>query len=209
MASAQKITTRVLLVRHGQTEHSKEDAFCGVTEIPLTAEGVQQAQKVAARLQHQSIDALYCSPQDRAQQTAAPIAQALGLEIKLCKDLREMDFGLWETRSRHELAEQYPQELAKWESGSWMTQVPGGEMQQAVIARVVPCVIDILQMHAGQTVLFVSHKSTLRLFVGHVLEMSLVASRSLRLDPASISELLITDDQVQLIYYNDTSHLKA
>jgi broad specificity phosphatase PhoE len=118
-----------------------------------------------------------------------------------------MNFGQWEQCVRTELAREYPQAIAAWERGSWMAQPPGGETQQEVIARVVPCVIDLLNTHAGQTILLVSHKSTLRLLMGNMLNMSLQANRSLRLDPASISELRVTGDSVQLFRYNDTNHL--
>ncbi|GCF09464.1 histidine phosphatase family protein [Dictyobacter arantiisoli] len=209
MTSQSELTTRLLLVRHGQTEQSREDAFCGVTEVPLTAEGRIQAQKLATRLHSQTVDALYCSTQGRARETAAPIAQALELKAQECTSLREMSFGLWETRSRQDLAEHCPKELALWERGSWMVQMPDGESQQAVIARVMPCMVDLLHQYAGKTLVVVSHKSTLRLFLGQVLNMSLTASRSLRLDPASLTELHLTLDVAQLIYCNDTSHLSS
>jgi broad specificity phosphatase PhoE len=201
------VTTRLLLVRHGQTELSHENTFCGVTEAPLTAEGHRQAECLAERFRHESIDAIYCSPQARAQETAQPIARTLGIELQTRAELREMNFGLWEKRIRTELAQEYPQALAAWERGSWMAQPPGGETQQEVIAHVIPCIIDLLNAHAGQTILLVSHKSALRLLMGNMLNMSLPANRSLRLDPASISELRVTGDSAQLFRYNDTNHL--
>lgn len=200
-------TTRLLLVRHGQTELSHENTFCGVTEAPLTAQGHCQAECLAEHLRHESIDAIYCSPQIRAQETARPIARARGIELQTRTELREMNFGLWEKRVRTELAQEYPQILAAWERGSWMVQLPEGETQQEVTARVVTCVIDLLNTHAAQTILLVSHKTALRLLMGHMLNMSLPASRGLRLDPASISELRVTGDHVQLIRYNSTNHL--
>jgi broad specificity phosphatase PhoE len=200
-------TTRLLLVRHGQTELSHESTFCGVTEAPLTVEGCRQAERLAEHFHHENIDVIYCSPQTRAQETARPIARTLGVELQTRAELREMNFGLWEQRIRTELAQEYPQMLAAWERGSWMAQAPGGETQQEVIARVVTCVIDLLNAHIGQTMLLVGHKSALRLLMGNMLNMSLPANRSLRLDPASISELRVTGDHVQLIRYNDTTHL--
>lgn len=202
-------STRLLLVRHGQTALSREDIFCGVTEVPLTATGRIQAQCLAERLRGERIEALYSSPQQRALETAAPIAAALALEIQTRDALREMDFGRWENRSRVDIAREYPRELAVWERGSWMARPPGGETQQAVIARIVPCILELLAAHAGQTILLVSHKSALRLLVGHLLNMSLADSRGLQLDPASLSALQVIGDQVQLIFYNDTSHLGA
>lgn len=207
MHSDREVTTRLLLVRHGQTKLSHENTFCGVTEAPLTEEGHRQAECLAGHLRHESIDAIYCSPQTRAQETAQPIARILNIELQTRAELREMNFGQWEQCVRTELVREYPQAMAAWERGSWMAQPPGGETQQEVIARVVPCMIDLLNTHAGQTILLVSHKSTLRLLMGNMLNMSLQANRSLRLDPASISELRVTGDSVQLFRYNDTNHL--
>lgn len=200
-------TTRLLLVRHGQTELSYRDAFCGTTEAALTVLGREQATRIATRLSHEHIDALYCSPQGRAQETAQPIASLLNLEIQTRESLREMDFGLWEGRVQAEVAMESPQEMAAWDRGSWMVHLPEGETQQAVLARVVPCIVEILTVHTGQTVLVVSHRTLLRLLIGHLLNLSLPNSRGLSLDTASISKLQVIGDQVQLILFNDTSHL--
>lgn len=200
-------TTRLLLVRHGQTALSHSDAFCGVTEAPLTATGRRQAQLVAKRLCREQIDVVYCSPQVRVRETVEPIAAALGLSMQIREALHEMDFGRWEGRVQAEVALEFPREMAAWERGSWAVQPPGGETQQAVIARIIPCIVELLAAHAGQTILIVSHRTALRLLVGHLLNLSLPNSRALHLDPASISKLLVTDDQVQLVFYNDTSHL--
>ncbi|GAC1554041.1 MAG: alpha-ribazole phosphatase [Ktedonobacteraceae bacterium] len=199
--------TRLLLVRHGQTELSHNDAFCGTTEAPLTVIGRDQAQQLAKRLSHEHIDALYCSPQGRAYETAKPIASMLGLEIQTRKSLREMNFGLWEGRVQAEVAVESPQEMVAWDRGSWMVQLPEGETQQAVLARVVPCIVELLTVHSGQTILLVSHRTTLRLLIGHILNLSLPNSRELSLDPASLSKLLVIGDQVQLVLFNDVSHL--
>lgn len=199
--------TRLLLIRHGQTHTSRDDTFCGVTEVPLTSIGCSQAQCLAERLRREHVDALYCSPQQRAQETAVPIAHALEMEIQTRSALREMDFGKWENRLRADLAREYPRELEEWERGSWTANPPGGETQQAVIARIVPCIIDILASHAGQTVVIISHKTPLRLLIAHLLNMTPPESRHLRLNPASLSELRVTGDQVELITCNDTSHL--
>ncbi len=202
-------TTRLLLARHGQTELSHSDTFCGVTEAALTAHGREQAQKLAMRLRHEHIDALYASPQGRAQETAQPIAALTGLEIQTREALHEMDFGRWEGCVQAEVAQESPQAMAAWDRGSWMVQLPGGETQQAVLARVVPCIVELVSVHLGQTILIVSHRTTLRLLVGHLLNLSLPNSRGLHLDPASLSKLAVIGDNVELVFYNDTSHLSA
>ena len=202
-------TTHLLFVRHGQTVQSTSDAFCGIIEVPLTTIGRQQAQQVATRLSREPIAAVYCSSQGRARETAEPIAATLGLPIQIRESLHEMDFGEWEGRVQADVALEFPQAMAAWERGSWAVHPPGGETQQDVIARVVPCIVELSNAHAGQTIVVVSHRTTLRLLIGHLLNLSLLNSRALHVDPASISKLLITDDQVQLLFFNDTGHLNA
>lgn len=201
------LTTRLFLVRHGQTALSRNDDFCGVTDAPLTEFGHEQARNAAEYLRHETIDALYSSPQIRAMATAQPIAEALKLEIQPRPVLREMDFGKWEGQSRRDLERDYPEELAKWESGSWMVHPPEGETQQDVLARVIPLLVELLASHAGQQILLVAHKTTLRLLISHVLNMSLPDSRSLHLDPAGLTRLNVTGDQVQMTTFNNTSYL--
>ncbi len=90
-----------------------------------------------------------------------------------------------------------------------MGNPPGGETRQAVIARVVPCIIELLGAHAGKTLLVISHRTTLRLLIGHMLDMALSSSRRMEVSPASLTELHVIEDQVRLIFFNDTSHLAA
>jgi broad specificity phosphatase PhoE len=207
MSTTQKTTTRLLLARHGQTQLSLEEAFCGITEAPLTPVGQMQARHLAERLRKERIDALYCSPQQRALQTAEPIAAVLGLEIQQLRDLREMDFGFWEGWRKADLETKYAREMLLWEAGSWQVACPGGETQQEVIARGTRCLQALLAAHVGQTLLIVAHRTLLRLVMGHVLEMSLPASRALAMGTASLSELWITDAQTHLVTWNDTRHL--
>ncbi len=202
------VTTQLLLVRHGQTELSLSDAFCGLIETPLTKLGREQARRLAKHLSREHIDALYCSPLGRARETAEPIAATLNLQVQIREALCEMDFGRLDGRVHAEVAAEFPQIMAAWDRGSWTTQMPGGETQQAVLARLISCIIELLTIHAGQTILLVGHRTTWRLLIGHLLNMSLLSSRGLHLDPASLSKLIVTGDQVRLVIYNDTGHLR-
>lgn len=200
-------TTRLLIVRHGETSASRDNVCCGTTELPLTELGVLQARALAERLRHEHIDAIFCSPQERARQTAIPTASQCNLPLQTRLALREMDYGRWENVPRSQLKQHYPAELAAWDRGSWMISPPGGETQQAVLARAVPCLTDLLFNHSGQTLLLVSHKTVIRLLVGHLLDMSLSVSRRLHVDNASLTELHIIGDAVHLVRFNDTGHL--
>lgn len=209
MISAIPLTTRLLFVRHGQTDTTINNAFCGVTDAQLTPMGHRQAQALAERLRHERIDALYCSPQQRALDTAAPVADTQGLEIHQDNALREIDFGLWENRDRPTLLAEYSRLINAWDRGLWMGNPSGGETRQAVIARVIPCIIELLNKHTGKNIMVVSHRTTLCLLVSHMLDMPLSSSRRMQISPASLTELRVTGEHVQMIFFNDTSHLAA
>lgn len=198
--------TRVFLVRHAQTVLNQADVFCGVTEVPLNSTGKAQALCLAELLRNESIQALYSSPQQRAVETAYPIASALGLDIQIRDALREIDFGSWENRSYANLYEEFPKEVLRWKEGSWLISPPGGETPQEVIARATRCFMDFLRLHQGEAIVVVSHGTTLRLLLGHLLDLSLSQSRNLQLEAGSLSELSVVQDTVKIVQYNNNPY---
>ena len=90
------ITTRLYLIRHGQTAHSAADCFSGASDVDLADEGRRQASCLAQRLAGERITAFYCSPLRRAIETATLVAQPHGLTPTIVAGLREIDYGRWE-----------------------------------------------------------------------------------------------------------------
>src|SRR5262245_65671216 len=89
-------TTRLLLVRHGETTLSAEDRFAGSTDVPLGPNGRSQAERLAVRLADDPIAAAYASPMQRTVETASIIAAPHELEVIRRERLREIDHGRWE-----------------------------------------------------------------------------------------------------------------
>lgn len=89
------MTLRLLLVRHGETEWNQQMRFQGQTDIPLNAKGLEQAESIATRLQHEPLQAIYSSDLRRAWQTAEVIARYHELSPIPHPDLREMSYGVW------------------------------------------------------------------------------------------------------------------
>src|SRR5476649_1856088 len=107
--------TRVYLIRHGATVLSAEDRFAGATNVPLSDEGRCQAARLAARLQGESMTAVYASPLDRTMETAQILAQPHGLAVQAREGLREISHGHWEQLTRAEVDKKFPEEAAEWE----------------------------------------------------------------------------------------------
>jgi probable phosphoglycerate mutase len=200
--------TRLYLVRHGATRLSAEDRFAGDIGVELSDEGRSQAQQLASRLRDDAISAIYCSPLSRAVDTARIIAGGCGLEPAICDALREIRHGRWEGLTRREVETRFADEYAAWEEDPFTFAPEGGESGVSVLARVLPAVRDLIVRHAGQTVLAVSHKATIRLLLSSLLGFDARGYRD-RLDqaPACLNVLDFRDPvRARLMLFNDTSH---
>ena|SRR5207249_3720999 len=106
--------TRVFMVRHGATVVSAEDRFAGATDVELSDQGREQAQRLAERLSREKIAAVYASPLGRALERAKILAAPHNLEVQTRNALREISHGHWEQMTRREVEEKFPDEAAEW-----------------------------------------------------------------------------------------------
>ncbi|MFL6122882.1 bifunctional RNase H/acid phosphatase [Actinophytocola sp.] len=199
--------TRLLLLRHGQTALSGERRYSGRGDVPLTELGSQQAKAAGTRLARTDFTAVISSPLGRARQTAAAVASASGRAVEVHEGLVETDFGDWERLTFTEAAERDPELHRRW-LGDPSVAPPNGESFDAVHARVRAARDELLQRHAGQTVVLVSHVTPIK----SLLRMGLDAGPSLlfrlHLDLASLSIVeFYPDGNASVRLVNDTSHL--
>jgi broad specificity phosphatase PhoE len=206
------MTTRLYLVRHGETRLTAEDRFSGATSVELSDEGRRQAERLAERLAgDQQIKALYCSPYDRTLETARILGRPLGLEPVTRDGLREISHGRWEGLTRRQVEERFPEEYAAWEEDPFTFAPQGGESGVAVLARALPVIRDVVVGHRDECVLVVSHKATLRLVLSSLLGFDARGYRD-RLDqsPACLNVMDFKDPvRARLMLFNDTSHYSA
>ncbi|MGW0162940.1 bifunctional RNase H/acid phosphatase [Mycobacterium sp. NPDC003323] len=200
--------TRLLLLRHGQTELSVERRYSGRGNPPLTELGRSQAAAAARFLGAESgIAAVLSSPLQRAQETAAAAAKELGLDVEVDEGLIETDFGSWEGLTFNEAAQQDPDLHGRWLRDTGVTP-PGGESFDAVAERVRDVRNRIVAAHAGSTVLVVSHVTPIKTLLRLALDGSAGILYRLHLDLASLSIAEFYPDglaSVRLV--NQTSHL--
>lgn len=200
--------TRLYLVRHGATRLSAEDRFAGSTDVDLSDEGRRQAAALGQRLRGEQLHAVYASPMARTRETASIAGAACGLPITELDGLREIGHGHWEGRTRQEVEATFPDEYASWEEDPFTFAPREGESGASVLARAIAAVRHILDRHAGQRVLVVSHKATIRLVLSSLLGFDPRGYRD-RLDqaPACLNVLDFRDPvRARLILFNDTSH---
>src|SRR5712691_12803029 len=107
--------TRVFMGRHGATVLSAEDRFAGATDVALSDEGREQTRRLADRLSHEKIMAIYASPLGRTVETASILAAPHKLEVQTRDGFREINHGRWEQMTRREVEAKFPEEAAAWE----------------------------------------------------------------------------------------------
>ncbi|HMF42005.1 MAG TPA: histidine phosphatase family protein [Polyangia bacterium] len=200
--------TRLFLVRHGATQLTAEDRFSGSVGVELSDEGRQQVSFLADRLAREPVAAVYASPMSRTFETAAIIGRPHRLTPIERDGLREISHGHWEGLTRLEVETRYPDEYLAWEADPFTFAPEAGESGVAVLARALPVVREIVVRHAGQNVVVVSHKATLRLILSSLLGFDARGYRD-RLDqsPACLNVVDFKSAvRPRLMLFNDISH---
>src|SRR6059036_1973104 len=200
--------TRVFTVRHGVTVMSAEDRFAGATDVELSDEGREQTRRLAERLSHERIAAVYESPLGRTVETARILAAPHNLKVQTRDGFREISHGRWEQMTRREVEKEFPEEAAEWEKDPYTFAPVGGESGLAVTARALPALIELVREHRGKNILVVSHKATIRLLLSSLLGFDPRRYRdNLDQKPAALNIVDFRDAaRARLTLFNDTSH---
>jgi len=155
----------VYLVRHGQTDGSREGRFCGAIDIPLNATGHAMAEALASFYAGEPWTAIYSSPLQRAQETAQPLCKRTGLPLSVEPGLREIEYGTWEGLLPEEARARDPKLFAAWDADPGSVAPPGGESGRQIADRAVRALENIRARHSDGQVLAVAHKATIRVLV--------------------------------------------
>jgi ribonuclease H / adenosylcobalamin/alpha-ribazole phosphatase len=200
--------TRLLLLRHGQTALSVQRRYSGRGNPELTELGRRQAAAAARYLgERGGVAAVISSPLQRAYDTAAATARALGLDVTVDDNLIETDFGDWEGLTFTEAAERDPELHSRWLRDT-STTPPGGESFDEVLERTLRARDRIVAAHADATVLVVSHVTPIKMLLRLALEAGPGILYRLHLDLAALSIAEFYSDgasSVRLV--NETSYL--
>lgn len=181
-------TSRLFLIRHGETPSNREMRYLGALDEPLAPTGLEQADRLAAWLAPVPLSAVYASPLRRARETARRVAEARQVDLRLEPRLREQAFGEWEGLTRPEVLERDRERLLGWESDLGLAP-PGGESLLAVQERVLSLVEDLAREHPGAWIALVSHVGPIKALLCAALDVPLAAARRLFLDPGTVTVL--------------------
>jgi len=200
---------RLLLFRHGETDHNAGRLALGRQDVPLNDRGRAQAQAIArAYGDGVGIAAIYSSPLQRAVATATPLANALGLAIEADPALIEMDIGEIEDKPLAAVREEYPDFVRRWLSDDCGDAcMPVGESLRQVQERALQAVSSLRERHTEDTIAVVTHNFVALTLLCHVLRLPLARFRGIRQDLGAVSIIDFTPERTTIVTLNDTCHL--
>lgn len=203
--------TKLILIRHAETEGNFNGVWNGVTDAPFTQRGENQIVSTARYMQtlvtEHPINHFYVSPIGRARKTAAAIEARIRHLAQIENDLREFDLGDWEGRELRELADK-EKLWQRWAVDPGFAP-PNGESPRSFRARALRIIDALVERHEGETLLIVSHGGIIGTALGQRLSGTL--NDWARWEPYNCSISILEFDGVQWngLLVNDVSHLPA
>lgn len=199
---------RLFLVRHGIVESNSTGRLWGHTDIPLCADGIQQAWKVCERLSREKIAIIYSSDLRRSLDTATIIASPHQLSMVSCPELREINFGRFEGMTFEEIKNCYPEAEKLWAGANPELSFPDGESLKALSNRIDHFVDRLSEYGLKDTVLVVAHGGSLRMLLCRLMGFDLSHWWQISITHASITILDCYPEGGMLCLLNDTCHCK-
>ncbi|HTH94372.1 MAG TPA: histidine phosphatase family protein [Rhodocyclaceae bacterium] len=186
-------STRICIVRHGETDWNADERIQGQTDIPLNAVGCAQAQAVASGLASERFAVLYSSDLQRARDTATVTAQILNLPLQLEPGLRERRYGEYEGLTREEIKQ-------RGDYGRYITRdldfdFCGGESLQTFAERVENTIGRLAKIHAGQSILIFTHGGVLDIVYRVAMHQPLDTKREFPIPNAALNWISVGNDE--------------
>jgi broad specificity phosphatase PhoE len=201
--------TEIVLVRHGQTEWNKVERIRGRADIALDATGLAQAEVTGQRVASEFHPVeVYCSPLQRALQTARAIASLLGREPQIDAGFVDMDFGAWQGLSAPEVRQRWPGEAVAWVKAPHTVSFPGGESLSAVRERSAAALHALIERHQNQTIAVVAHTVVNRVLLCHVLGIETANYWRIGQETCALNVFTWRDEVFYIQSLNDTGHLR-
>ena len=200
--------TKIIFVRHGQTEWNVLGRYQGQTDIALSPLGIEQAEKLAAHFPVDKVEAVYSSDLVRAMMTARCVADRFGLTVEPRPELRELNFGDWEGLTYDEIVAKWPDALNNFFQPPDVLEIPHGESFPKLRERALDAVEKIVACHPEQTVAVFAHGAILRTILTAALHMDLKYVWTIRQFNTAVNIVTYTEHGTTVELLNGTGHLK-
>ncbi len=204
--------TRIILVRHGQTEWNRVDRFRGRADIPLNETGLKQAEATGRRVASEwKPVAVYASPLSRSVKTAEAIVAHLNIPVQIEPGVIDIDYGQWQGLTHEEVKARWPEIYHAWCDAPQTARIPGGETLAKMRTRAMQAVKQIAARNPGQTVAVVSHTAVNRVILLAILGLGNDRFWRLGQDTCAVNvfETGEAAGDFTLVSLNDTCHLRG
>jgi probable phosphoglycerate mutase len=200
-------TTRLIIIRYGETEWNLEGRIQGHLDSPLTETGRAQAGAIAGRLCEVDVNALYSSDLGRAYATAQIVSDKTGLETITDIRLRELNLGKFEGLTEEEVRKRFPEEYRYLKDSDPDYIYPDGESKSQFSLRVISCLEELMGKHLGDQIVVITHGGALSRLIRYTLGMPVVGSNEYKVCNAALNVFSYQNKRWQLEIWGDISHL--
>lgn len=203
------MNTKIIAVRHGETEWNKVERQQGHLNSNLTEKGKLQAKAIGDCLLNYKIDLFYSSDLGRARETAQIISKIIKLEFTTDNRLRERNLGILQGITKSEFKKLYPDDWSKFNENDPDYEMPKGESIRQRYERAINCVENLSENSKGRTILLVSHGGILMSLIYKALNLPLNQKRTFSLFNGAINIFSISEEmEWRLEVWGDTHHLE-
>jgi len=201
------VPTKLILIRHGQTDWGQQKRYCSFTNIKLNIIGKSQADRLLKRLSREGIDKMYSSDIKRACQFASLIFR--NSSIDKLKSFREIDFGQFEGLTHQEIVDKYPAIYQSWLNNPYDVNVPGGESLKDLAKRVRSSLKEVLSLNSGLTIAICAHAGPIKVILSDAQGFGLDKIWQVKVDCASLSRVDFINGKAKVVSLNDIEHLNG
>lgn len=198
------MATKLILIRHGETEWNAQRRYCGCRDIGLNARGKKQAVKLRQRIRKEEIHKIYSSDRKRAIETARIVFNHTA-KIEKIADLKEIHFGCFEGLTCSEIMKKYKAIYQQWMKDPFKTIIPGSQPLGDFRKRVVSAFKKIIALNPNRAVAAVCHGGSISAFITYILKTNAFWKHIPHSASISIVEYKNGRPEIQLL--NDTKHL--
>ncbi len=199
---------KIYLIRHGETDANNSFHFQGHIDNPLNKKGLIQAANLGKYYEKFDIDLVYSSSMQRARQTAEPLAEYHGLDVRPLDALKEISFGDWEGLSYDEIKKKWGSQLELFFNHPAQCRMPNGESFADVAQRVKSACDDIFTNNNDKNIAIVSHGGVIRVQLCLLLGLDINKLWMFSVHNASSTCIGRWKNSLTIEYVNDTHYLQ-
>jgi broad specificity phosphatase PhoE len=197
----------LLIIRHGETAWNTADIFRGRISIGLSEKGLEQVELLSQYLSSKNIRAIYCSPLQRAMQTAEAVARPYFLNVQPLPELTDLDFGEWEGKSRQEVSLKYPDIYMQWLDRPDLAVIPGGETLADARKRSINALDWVISQNTEGVVAIVTHRVVTKVLTCAMLGLDDSHFWNIEHNTCGVTTFVNNGKCFILMHHNDVSFL--